>query len=190
MVSFDNFLKQFPNYTASVYEMALPFLNILTIKAGDYFLQQGNICKKIGFIESGLIRLYYINNGKEVTNCFCKENSIVTSYTSLLTQKESEISAQAVEDTELITLSYDSLQTLYSKSSFWQQVGRIASENEFMEIECHNRFLNDLSAKERYIQILENESDLLQRVPLNHLATYLQVTPETLSRIRKKITGN
>ena len=84
-------------------------------------------------------------------------------------------------------MPYANLQKLYTQNLFWQQVGRIASENELITTECHNRFLRDLSATERYKQILENENELLQRVPLNYLATYLQIAPETLSRIRKKI---
>ena len=187
MEVFNHYLKQFPHYTPKVFEMVHPFISTQAIKAGDYFLQQGKIARSIGFIESGLLRLYYLNDGKEVTNCFCKENTITCSYGSLITQQESEIAIQAIEDSKLIVLPYAALQKLYEKDLFWQQVGRLAGENEYLTTECHNRFLRDLSATERYQQILENEKDLLQRVPLNYLATYLQITPETLSRIRKKI---
>lgn len=187
MEAFNNYIKQFPHYTPKVFELVLPYLQAKTISAGDYFLKQGKICKSIAFIEEGLFRLYYLNDGKEVTNCFCKENTLTTSYSSLITQKESEMNIQAIEDSKVILLPYDALQKLYEKDLFWQQMGRLAAENEFIITECHNRFLRDLSATERYLQILENENDLLQRVPLNHLATYLQITPETLSRIRKKI---
>jgi len=141
-------------------------------------------------IEEGLLRLYYLNDGKEITNCFCKENSISCSYSSLITQQASDMIIQAVEPSKLLTIPYEALQKLYAQDLFWQQVGRLAAENEFITTECHNRFLRDLSATDRYRQILENDNDLLQRVPLNHLATYLQITPETLSRIRKKIIRN
>ena len=190
MDSFHTYIKQFPHYTSEAYEAVLPHLTIKNISAGDYFLQEGRICKHIAFIEKGLLRLFYLNDGKEITNCFCKENTISTSYSSLITQKESEFSIQAIEDCTLIVLPYISLQELYGKHLFWQQVGRLAAENEFIITENYSRFLRALSATERYQQILENESDLLQRVPLNYLATYLQITPETLSRIRKKIGRN
>ena len=187
MEAFNNYLKQFPHYTPKVFEMVRPYLSEKKVKAGDYFLRQGKICRSIALIEEGLLRLYYLNDGKEVTNCFCKEMTITTSYSSLVTQKESEIGIQAIEDSKLIVLSYDSLQKLYEKDLFWQQVGRLVAEQELITVECHNRFLRDLSAMERYLQILEDESELLQRVPLNYLATYLQIAPETLSRIRKRI---
>ncbi len=188
MESFNHYLKQFPHYTPQVFEAVLPHLSIKTIKAGDFFLHQGKVCRNLAFIVEGFMRLYYLNDGKEITNCFCKENTITCSYSSMVTNQASDIAIQAIETTRLIVLSYESLQKLYDQHLFWQQLGRLAAENEFITIECHNRFVRDLSATERYLQILKNENELLQRVPLNYLATYLQITPETLSRIRNKIS--
>lgn len=188
MEAFNRFLKQFPHYTPKVYDTVLPYLSVLQLQAGDYFLRQGKICRNIAFIEEGFMRLYYLNDGKEITNCFCKENTITTSYSSLITRKESDIAIQAIEPSKLIVLSYDSLQKMYEQDLFWQQLGRLAAENEFITTEFRNRFLRDLSATDRYLQVLENEKELLQRVPLNYLATYLQIAPETLSRIRNKIS--
>lgn len=187
MQAFNKYLKQFPHYTPKVFERVIPYLSEINVAAGDYFLRQGKVCKSIALIEKGLLRLYYLNDGKEVTNCFCKEQTITTSYSSLVTKKESEFSIQAIEDAKLIVLPYTALQKLYEQDLFWQQVGRLAAENEFITTECHHRFLKDLSATDRYLQILENENDLLQRVPLAILASYLQIAPETLSRIRKKL---
>ena len=190
MKAFKKYLQQFPHYKPSVFEEVLPYLSEKRFKPGDFFLQQGRICRNIAFIEEGLFRLYYLNDGKEITNCFCRENSITCSYTSLITQQVSETSIQAIEPSKLIVLSYESIQKLYQKNLFWQQVGRLASENEYIITESHNRFIRDLSATERYLQILENDSELLQRVPLNYLSTYLQIAPETLSRIRRKVARN
>ena len=188
MESFNRYLQQFPHYTPRVFEDLGPHLSTVELKSGDYFLQHDKVCRKIAFIESGLIRLYYLNDGKEVTHCFCREHNITTSYRSLITQERSEIAIQAIQPTKLIVLSYQSLQELYEKDLFWQQVGRLAVENEYISTESHNRLIRDYSATERYLQVLENDETLLQRVPLNYLATYLQVTPETLSRIRKKLS--
>lgn len=189
METFKKYIAQYPHYRPEIFEDVLPFLSIEEIEAGDYFLRQGRISRNIAFIEEGLMRLYYLNDGKEVTTYFCKEKTITCSYKSLITNTPSDLSIQAIEPSRLVVFSYKSLQKLYEKELFWQQVGRLAAENEFINIECHSRFLNDLSATERYKDILENDPELLQRIPLNYLATYLQVVPETLSRIRKKIIG-
>lgn len=188
MEAFNKYLQKFPHYHSGAFELVRPYLRVKQLSADDYFLQHGKICRNIAFIEEGLLRLFYLNDGKEVTNCFCQEGSVATSYSSLITQRESDVAIQAIEPSILITLPYERLQKLYSNDPFWQQVGRLAAENEFVTSEYHNRFLRDLSATERYRQVLENESELLQRVPLNYLATYLQIAPETLSRIRNKIS--
>ncbi len=185
---FNQYLQQFPHYTPSIFQDVQPYLFEKTLKTGEFLLQEGRTCRNIAFIEKGLIRLYYLNDGKETTLCFCKENNITTSYSSLITQQASETAIQAVEPTKLIMLSYHTLQKLYGQGLFWQQVGRLETEQEYIRVENHHRFLRNLSAKDRYLQVLENDPTLLQRVPLNYLATYLQMAPETLSRIRKKIT--
>lgn len=188
MEAFEAYLSQFPHYTPKVFEAALPYLSIKELAANEYFLSPGNTCRNIAFVESGLLRQYYLHQGKEVTNCFCKENTIATSYKSLVTQQESDLIIQAVEPCRLIVLSYESLQTLYEQELFWQQVGRLAAEQEYVTTACHHRFLKDLSATERYQQMLEEQNSLIQRVPLTYLASYLQIAPETLSRIRKKLS--
>ncbi len=187
MESFKKYLQQFPHYTEDAYEIAIPFLKEVNVKSGELFLEQGKVCKKIGFIASGLFRVFYLNDGKEITTCFCKENTFTGSYQSFITQQPSDLTIQAIEDSNLFVFSYDDLQQLYKKHSFWQQVGRLVAENEYITNECYTRFLNDLSAKERYLQILNTDKNILQRVPLIYLASYLQITPETLSRIRKQI---
>lgn len=190
MEAFNRYLRQFPHYTPNVFEQIKPHLIEKELEVGAYFLEQGRVCRSIAFIENGLLRLHYSTDNKEVTNCFCKENSITCSYSSLITGSESDIGIQAIEPSRLWVIPYISLQKLYEKDLFWQQLGRLAAENEYITKECHHRFLTDLSATERYKEVLKNESDLLQRVPLNYLASYLQVAPETLSRIRKKISVN
>lgn len=186
MKAFQNFLKQFPHYSEDLFEQLSPYLSIRQLEKNDYFLREGQTCKQLAFIEKGLVRIYYIHDGKEITKCFCRENNITCSYSSMITQEPSSCAIQTVENTKLITLSYSSLQELYKKNMFWQQMARIAGEQEYIVEENHNRSMRDLSASDRYKQILEQDSALLQRVPLNHLASYIQVAPETLSRIRKK----
>jgi len=189
MEEFNFFLQQFPNYTQSVFENVRPFLSEKIINAGELLLRQGKTAKEIAFIEYGLFRQYYINDdGKEITNCFCKENSITASYKSLITQQESDINVQAVEDSKLIVISLESIKKLLKTDLFWQQFGRLAAENEFIISESHRKFLKDLSATDKYLEILNNDKELLQRIPLKYLASYLQISPETLSRVRNKIS--
>jgi CRP-like cAMP-binding protein len=188
MQAFKLYLQQFPNYIPEVFDAVLPFLSSRSLSPGEYFLREGKRCNEVALIVKGMMRLYYLADGKEVTNCFCREGSLSTSYTSLITKAPSEVAIQAVEPTDIITLSADSLDRLYDTSPFWQQLGRMAAQNELIINQRHNRFLRHVSATDRYKQVLTEDAELLQRVPLNYLATYLQVSPETLSRIRKKLS--
>ena len=129
MNGLEKYLKQFPHYTPKIYEQALPFLSTQHIKAGEYFLHQGKISKTIGYINKGILRMYYLHDGKEITNCFCKEHTITCSYRSMITKQESDFAIQAIEDSTLTVFSYEALQKLYEKDLFWQQVGRLAAEN-------------------------------------------------------------
>lgn len=187
MDAFKSFLAQAPGFTAEAFDLARPHLSVRSAQPGEYLLRQGQVCREIYFIEEGLLRQYYLLDGREVTNCFCRHKTISASYKSLLTQEESEISIQAVEASTLLVLPADSLRKLYEQHTFWQQMGRLAAENEYLTSSQHHRFLADLSATDRYLQILEKDPELLQRVPLTYLASYLQIAPETLSRIRHKL---
>lgn len=188
MEDFKKYLQEFPHFSESAFEIALPYLKEINIESGQYFLEQGKICKRIAFIKQGLFRTFYLNEGKEITTCFCKEKTLMCSYQSFITQRPSDLAIQALESSSIIVFSKEDFQNLYSKHLFWQHVGRTASENEFVTAVCYTRFLNDLSAKERYLQVMETDNDLLLRVPQMYLASYLQITPETLSRIRRQIT--
>jgi CRP-like cAMP-binding protein len=187
-LQFKSLIQQFPDYTEEAYNVAIPYFKLSKFKKGDFLIEEGKICKKIAFIQDGLFRIFYLKDGLDVTHCFCKENMLITAYRSLITKQPSELSIQALEDAELLIIQAEDLQKLYEKHLFWQQVGRMAAEQEFMRVDCYNRFLNDKTAKQRYLQMLYEENDIVQRVPLFYLASYLQIAPETLSRIRKEIS--
>ncbi len=184
--AFSEYLSQFPDFSSESFDLVKPFIQEKVLLEGDYLLKQGQTCRQVAFIVDGLFRSSYLRDGKEITTCFCPENSITCSFESLISQQPSENSIQAIEKCRILCIEYESLLKLYEIDSFWQQVGRIAAEGEYLVTTNHNRFINDLSATDRYLQILMKNKELLQRVPLNYLASYIQVEPETLSRIRKK----
>ena len=188
MEKFRQYIKTLPDFSAEEFTLIKPFLREIKLDKNKHFLQTEQICRDIAFIEKGIMRIYYITEeGKEITSCFCKENNFVTSYQSLIAKQKSAFSIQALEPTTLTVLSYEKLELLFKKSIFWQQAGRLIMGTEYLRSECHNRFLDELSAKERYLKIMKDEKYLLQRVSLKHLASYLQITPESLSRIRKEV---
>jgi CRP-like cAMP-binding protein len=187
IAAFKEFISQFPHYTEGAFELAKPYLQEQTINKGEHILRQGSKCHDIHFVISGMFKVYYLRDGVSVTSCFCKEGRFTTSYRSLISSQPSELNIQATEPAETVRIAYEDLKKLYSQDLFWQQIGRLITEQEYLVTECYTRLINDTSAKQRYLNVLENEPDLLQRVSLADLASYLQVTPETISRIRRQL---
>ncbi|MCB0495865.1 MAG: Crp/Fnr family transcriptional regulator [Cyclobacteriaceae bacterium] len=156
-------------------------------KKNQYILSEGSVCNSVIFIVSGLIRSYYLKDGLEVNTGFYKENDIACSFNSLVNRVPSNEFLQALENTTAIVLPYESLLKLYSTSDQWQEIGRIMTERECVYLANRVTFLSFESARTKYLNLLKEQPELVNRVPVHHLASYIGVSRETLSRIRSGI---
>jgi CRP-like cAMP-binding protein len=160
-----------------------------TIASGKYFLEEGQLCRHVGFIEEGLVRYFMNDNGNEKTLYFSKEGEFVSNYQSFLPQTPSNTSIQAIEDTTMQVISYTDLQRLYLTLYEGEKLGRVAIENVFISsIEQLKSFYKD-SPTERYQQFLTSYPDLAQRIPQYYIASYVGIKPQSLSRIRKRLVN-
>jgi len=139
------------------------------------------------FIEKGCVRGYYNLDGKEVTYWFGFEHSFVTSFYSFISRKPAFENIQLIEDCRVLAISYDDLQKLYDKYPEIERLVRIINENYYVRLEERFVAAQFKSAKERYAGLLDFSPHILQRMPLGHIASYLGISQETLSRIRGKI---
>jgi CRP-like cAMP-binding protein len=159
----------------------------LELKAGEYFLEEGKLCRYVGFIEEGLMRYHMNDNGNQKTLYFSNEGEFVCNYQSFLPRLPSNTSIQAIEDTTLQVISYPDLQRMYSEVSDGEKLGRLAIENVFLtSLDQLKSFYKD-SPAERYQQFLRSYPDLAQRVPQYYIASYVGIKPQSLSRIRKRL---
>lgn len=164
------------------------YFELCQLKKGDYFLKAGVLCRNVAFIEKGLVLYYQIDDkGEEVICDFAKETDWVTHYESFINQRSSPLSIKAIEDTTLQVISHDRLQQLYTKFPAFELVSRKIIEKVFIGSLTRNNELQILKADERYKKFVEENPDLIQRVPQYHIASYLGIAPQSLSRIRKKI---
>ncbi|GMQ30748.1 Crp/Fnr family transcriptional regulator [Algoriphagus confluentis] len=186
---FGKFLKEnFPISDAELASSLTRFSN-LPLKKSEFFVQQDEICRSVGFILKGTLRTFYLDEkGEEITSCFCAENNFSTSFKSFIFQKPSSLSIQAMEDTELMVIDFDHLQTLYKLSSTWQMIGRVLAEKEYLAMERYASFLNSETAKEKYLRLIKEQPAVLNLARVEDIASYLGVTRRTLSRIRKEIS--
>ncbi len=186
--NFKNYLTSIIPMDDDVFNLSQDFFKIENIKKGDFFIEEGKTCNNVAYIDRGLFRIYYIKDGLEVNTCFCKENSITSSFESLVNRTPSNQFIQAIEDATLVKLSYENLNKLYGLSSTWQSVGLLMTEKECLRLSNRATSLSFETAMEKYKNILESEPDLLQRVSIQDIASYIGVSRETLSRIRAKIS--
>jgi CRP-like cAMP-binding protein len=157
-------------------------------KKGEFFLSEGQICKHVGFITKGLMRYYINHDGEEKTYSFSQENQYVCNYESFLPQNPSLKIIQALEDSDVFIISHKDLQLLYCNVREGERFGRIAIEGVFLQLLQDINSLYTETPELRYETFLKNHSDLQQRISQYHIASFVGVKPQSLSRIRKRIS--
>lgn len=163
-----------------------PYFKPIAIQKGDYLIHEGQTSQYLYFVNAGLLRLFYLQNGEETTRYLATEGDFAGALSSFLTRKPTLENMQALENCELLQLHYDDLQTLYKKYSAWHEFSRKLLEEAYIEQTSRIESLICQSAEARYKNFIQYEYDLFQRVPQQYIATYLGIQPETLSRIRRK----
>jgi CRP-like cAMP-binding protein len=151
-------------------------------------VEEGKVSNEIYFINKGLIRFYYNKDGEDITGFIFTENLFASSYESFLRKSPSTQILETIEDCELLVLTYDGLQELYEKVPQINIFTRKIAEQRFLNAQqVLSSYILD-SPEERYQKFLKQYPNIIQRVPLNIIASYLGITPVSLSRIRKRVT--
>jgi CRP-like cAMP-binding protein len=156
------------------------------VKKNNYLLKQGDICKDLVFVQKGCLRLYYVKDDIEVSVWFAFAQSSAIEIYSFISENPSEYFLQAIEDSEILYLPKAELNKLYQHHPKMQEMMRNFWEDVILNL--INRFtaLQKDSAEKRYMDLL-NKPGYLQTIPQKYLASFIGVTPTSLSRIRKKI---
>lgn len=154
---------------------------------GDFFLREGQVCKEVGFIQQGIVRYFINNEGEEMIYDFGKEGNFVCNYESFLDHSPSNKNIQYIEDTVLLSVSYDNLQLFYSKVSGGEKFGRIICEQIFVDAIKKITSLYTHPPVQRYLDFVQSYPDLQQRIPQYYISSFVGVKPQSLSRIRKRL---
>lgn len=160
--------------------------SLITFRAGEYILRKGDICYGVFFLTQGLARSYYRVGNKEITSRLMAEGSIITSWVSFFNQEPATECIIAMEECHTFFLLYSDINKLYEEFPIFNTIGRKHVECSFWMSELRTQQLRGLTAEERYNEFLKSDSELIDRVPLKYIASYLGMTDVTLSRIRKK----
>ncbi|MBJ6368538.1 Crp/Fnr family transcriptional regulator [Snuella sedimenti] len=151
-------------------------------------LKKGETERYLSFIEKGTIRFYIPNEDKDLTFGFIFKNAFVSAYDSFLTQSPCTYTVEAIEDTVLWRLTYDDLQVIYNTTKIGNVIGRKACEDLFLKKSKRELSLLNETAEVRYLNLFSERPELIKQIPLKYIASYIGVTPQALSRIRKRIS--
>lgn len=181
------FYENFIPLTDEEWKLLEPNFRFLKLMKGEKLHSEGQVCNDVSFINKGLMKCYHIIDGKEYIEAFFSQNEYCSDYSSFLLREPGKLYLEALEDCELVLLDYNTVQLLYDKVKNFQKFGRLMAEFLFTQISIRNNALLFESPEQRYLKFSKNRPDLLQRVPQYMIASYLGITPEALSRIRKRI---
>ena len=181
-------LQQFTKLSDNELNTLSSLMEARQVKKGEHYLQQGQVCHHLGFLAKGIMRVYHLANDKEYTSYFNfgERNPFVSSFSSFITRKPSQESIHALEDCDLLVISYEHLQKLYEESFGLQKMGRMIAEYNYTLAMKRIYSLQHFTAQERYNELLVIYPNLVNQVPHHYIASYLGITPESLSRIRKE----
>jgi CRP-like cAMP-binding protein len=153
----------------------------------DHVFIAGDTCLSNYYISKGLFRVYSLVKSIEKTESFFMEDSWYTDFESYVSDSPSELYFQALEEGELIYFDKAEIERLYSKNNRLERLGRYYAEQAFLCIRNKSMLISNKSAEERYEELVNRSPELIQRIPQYYLASYLNVQPESLSRIKKRI---
>jgi CRP-like cAMP-binding protein len=180
------FIRELVQPNAEEWEAFVRIVRFKKLMKKDLLLEDGQVCNFIAFLNSGVMREYAFQNGKETTVDFITENQFASDYQSFIMQEPSKQYLEALTDVDLIILKKDAINDLFDKYKVWERFGRLIIERVFCINEGKRKKIISTGNEEQYRDFETSYPQIIQQVPQYYIASYLGLTPEHLSRIRKK----
>ncbi len=158
-----------------------------TLNSKSILHKEGTVCDRLFVINKGIARAYYYKDGKDITAHFAVENGTITAIDSFIQRKSSRYNIELLEDSEIMSISHQEMQSLLQEKPQYEKYTRLFLEQIYIDLAQRIEDLVFHSAKERYDKLVATSPSLLQRVNLMHIASFIGVTQETLSRIRAQV---
>ena len=159
----------------------------ITFQKNDLLEEINKIAKYLYFINSGFVRVFYLQDGNEITTHINCPPGFITSFNSFVTLSAANDNVKTITSCELLRITKKNFDTLNSHSQKWADFGKIIYERSLLYNEQRTNDLLTLSAEQRYLKLLSTQPEIVQNVPLQYISSYLGIEPQSLSRIRKKI---
>jgi CRP-like cAMP-binding protein len=183
-------INQKVQITKEELEIIKPFFIPKKIRKRQYLLQEGDVCKYTAFVEKGALRSYSLHEkGNEHIVQFALEGWWISDQYSVLTGEPSVYNIDALEDSEILLISHASFEDMLEAVPKMEKYFRILMQNSMIAMQRRLVASLSLTAEEKYTRMINAYPDIIQRAPQHMIASYLGITPETLSRIRKQMSG-
>lgn len=188
MKTFSEILHEKYGLSASESEQLLAQMERLTYRKGEHIVREGERNSSLYLVAQGIWRGHYLRDGVDISLWFASEGDTLFSSWSYVADRPSLTSIEAMSDSTVFCISKQKMETFFASSIAFANIGRIIFERQFLDME--NWMINGgaAQAKQRYLALLEQNPELLQHVPLKHIASYLMITPQSLSRIRAELS--
>lgn len=184
--SFTNYINSKVQISKELEELIMATCKVELLPKNQVLLQEGSIAHRLYFLTQGAARTYYLHDGKDITSWIYKEGQMITAWSSFIFRSPSYENIELLEDAEVASISYDQLQQLYIEQPKMQAFGRIMVEEQLAFLEYFYKGFMFMTAKDKYALLQSYFPDVVLRVNLGYIASFLGITQETLSRIRRK----
>jgi CRP-like cAMP-binding protein len=178
------YFQRFHSLTTASKEAILNICTTITLPKNKDLQPIGHTCKTIYFIKKGVARIYYFKDGIDITESFSFENNIIARVESLFTGKASRKAIQVLEDSEIIAINANQLFKLYDQFPEVERLFRKIFEAAYVDTINRIESIQFHTAEERYQSLLDQAPDVIRRIPLKYISSYLGITQQSLSRIR------
>lgn len=186
LLKIEAFVRTLVQPNAEEWEALVNILQPKKLKKKELLLEVGQVCTFIVFLNSGVIREYNYENDKDVTVDFVSEGHFTSDYQSFIMQIPSRQYLEALTDVDLLMLRREDINAMYDKYKIWERFGRLIMEMLFCRVEGKRKKIISTTHEEQYRDFVASYPQIIQQVPQYYIASYLGLTPEHLSRLRKK----
>lgn len=187
METLQHLFGQYFDLPQESFELFQGILRERNLQKGETWILEGEVCTKLGFISRGLMRSYYYKDKKDITVSFSSKGEFITSMSSFISQKPSYESIEALDNCQIYELEYMDLMAVFKEDRHLEHIYRLILEQYYIDLEQQLIFSKFKSAKDRYLELMEKRPFIIHKASVGQVASYLDMSLETLSRIRATI---
>jgi CRP-like cAMP-binding protein len=187
---FREYLRKFIDLTDAEYEQVLPLIKVRRFGKKELLSRAGEVENHFYFILKGLIRKYYKKNHHEINTQISTEGHIIHCQESFHSRLPSEYAVETIEPSVVVSITYDDLESIFASSQKMEHLGRLVITHTMVLKDRWQIQLIKLTPRERFLNFVTRNPELMQRVPQKFLASYLNIKPETFSRFKHLLRGH